>query len=315
MPQILRKANALTKPASIGVIAPASAPRSVELLTKGLENIRKAGFSTVQYRPTFESEGFLAGSDEIRLAEFNHFLQSKEVDALFSVRGGYGCLRLLDGIDYESARNHPKLLVGYSDITALQLALYKHAGWVGISGPMVAVEWPEPKESNCDQFLRLVGGGDVSGPLDVAEFPLTFMCTGRTTGTLLGGNLSLIAKMCGSKHLPDFTGSILFLEEIGESPYKIDGLLAQLKLNGILNKVSGIVLGGFTEAEPSPGRPTLSLETVFEHYFTPLQIPVAAGLRYGHFPKKIAIPIGVQAELISTWSNTELNLLESPVRG
>ena len=313
MPHLLRKAKAFISPAPIGIIAPASAPRTVESLEMGLTNLIKAGYSPIQFRPTYEAEGFLAGTDAVRLSEFNHFLRSDEVDTLIAVRGGYGCLRLLDHIDYEAARNHPKLLVGYSDITALQLALFKHAGWVGISGPMVAVEWPDPEGSNCAQFLRLVSGQDVTGPLDAPEFPLSTLNSGRTRGTLLGGNLSLIAKMCGSKHLPDFTGSLLFLEEIGESPYRVDGLLAQLKLAGILDRLNGVVLGGFTEAESSPGRPTWSLEQVFESYFAELGIPVAIGLRYGHFPAKIALPIGVEAELICSSHSATLNLLESPV--
>ena len=118
------------------------------------------------------------------------------------------------------------MLVGYSDITALHLALFKHAGWVGISGPMVAVEWPNPEEANCEQFLRLISGSLSNGSLDSVEHPLSSLFNGKVSGTLLGGNLSLIAKMCGSEHLPDLSGSILFLEDIGESPYRIDDIVA-----------------------------------------------------------------------------------------
>lgn len=313
MPQILRKANALKSPANIGIVAPASAPRTEESLKNGLQNLQNAGFTPIQFRSEYKPVGFLAGSDEERISEFNHFLHSAEVDVLIAVRGGYGSLRILDHIDYAAARALPKLLVGYSDITALHLALYKHAGWVGISGPMVAVEWPEPEASNCQQFMQLASGALTSGPLDDPRYPLSTMNEGHVSGTLLGGNLSLIAKMCGSNHLPDFTGSILFLEEIGESPYRVDGLLAQLQLSGILSQLGGIVLGGFTEAAPSPGRPSQTLDQVFDHYFSALGIPVATGLRYGHFPEKIAIPIGIQAELRCTSTAAELNILESPV--
>lgn len=310
---MVRKAPASLPPCTVGIIAPASAPRTPESLEAGLKSLVSAGFTPVFKRSTFEALGYLAGTDQDRLDELNSFLRSDEVNSLFCVRGGYGTLRLLDEVDYAAARNHPKTLVGYSDITALQLALYKHAGWVSISGPMVAVEWPDPIESNCAQFLSLLSGQLAAGALDAPEYSLQVLRTGTVQGTLLGGNLSIIAKMCGSKHLPDFSGAILFLEEIGESPYRIDGLLAQLKLSGLLNKLGGIVLGGFTEADPSPGRPTLSMDAIFEHYFGDLGIPVASGLRYGHFPSKIAVPIGVEARLTCSALGAELILLEAAV--
>ena len=310
---MLRKANPLSAPAPVGIIAPASAPRTEQSLTLGLQNLVSAGFQPVVKRESFNAYGFLAGTDEDRLSELNAFLRSDEVNALFCVRGGYGCLRLLDDIDYEAARAHPKMLVGYSDITALHLALFKHAGWVVISGPMVAVEWPNPEEANCEQFLRLISGSLSNGSLDSVEHPLSSLFNGKVSGTLLGGNLSLIAKMCGSEHLPDLSGSILFLEDIGESPYRIDGLLAQLKLSGHLSRLGGVVLGSFTDAEPLPGRPTLELKQVFKDYFGPLNIPVAMGLRYGHHPEKVAIPIGVQARLQCGEDQARLEILESAV--
>ena len=311
---MLRKAPAIVAPARIGIIAPASAPRTEQSLESGLKNLEEAGFTPVRRRNHIATHGFLAGTDHERLDELNGFLRSPDVDALFCVRGGYGCLRLLDDIDYEAARAHPKLLVGYSDITALHLALFKHAGWVGISGPMVAVEWPTPKESNCTQFLDLMSGRLASGELDTADHPLRPLYEGTIVGPLLGGNLSLIAKMCGSRHFPDLTGAILFIEDIGESPYRIDGLLAQLKLSGHLIKLGGVVLGSFTDADPLPGRPTLPMSEVFNDYFASLGIPVADGLRYGHHPEKIAIPIGVRARLTCSSNHARLEILESPVR-
>jgi muramoyltetrapeptide carboxypeptidase len=310
---MVRKALASILPCSVGIIAPASAPRTPESLESGLSNLRLAGFQPCFKRSAFTPHGFLAGTDQERLNELNAFLNTTEVNALFCVRGGYGTLRLLDGVDYAAARKHPKTLVGYSDITALQLALFKHAGWIGISGPMVAVEWPNPDESNCSQFIELISGRLAKGRLDSAEHPLISVYDGSARGTLLGGNLSLIAKMCGSRHLPDMTGAILFLEEIGESPYRIDGLLAQLRLSGILQDLSGIVLGGFTDAESLSGGSTLSLTEVFQEYFRDLGIPVASGLRYGHFPAKVSVPIGIQAELLCNDGQVRFNILEPVV--
>lgn len=308
------KACAFIPPCAVGIIAPASAPRNEKSLSKGLENLRSAGFEPRFARADFPEYGYLAGNDSERLHELNQFLESDSVDALICVRGGYGSLRLLDHLDFEAARLNPKLLVGYSDITALHLALFKHAGWVGISGPMVAVDWPEPEASNCAQFLHLVSGDFTAGGLDSEGHPLSALFPGHALGTLLGGNLSLIVRLIGTPHLPDLCGAILFVEEIGETPYRIDGLLAQMQLAGILQELGGIVLGGFTDSDVESGKSSLSLEEVFSHYFEPLGIPVATGLRYGHIPKKVAVPIGIQAELIVGRDAAQLVMLESPVR-
>lgn len=235
-----------------------------------------------------------------------------DVDALVCVRGGYGVLRILDQVDFSILADAPKLLVGYSDITALQLALFKHSGLVSISGPMVAVEWSNPHGLNCSQFMSLTGPGYAPGPLDPEQNQQT-MIAGETEGLLLGGNLSLITRLIGSRHMPDLKGAILFLEEIGETPYRVDGLLAHLQLSGILDEVAGIVLGGFTESDVAPGKSSLTMQQVFEDYFGDLGIPVATGLRYGHFPEKVAVPIGVRARLVAHDSGEAvLSILESP---
>jgi len=274
----VQKAPSLVSPAKVGIIAPASAPRDDHRYQDGLEGLRSVGLEPIFKRPSFEHEGYLAGTDEARLHEFNSFISDEEVETLICVRGGYGALRILDQIDFDTARQHPKLLVGYSDITALQLALFKHAGWTSISGPMVAVEWHDPAGLACSSFLTLSGPEQHSGPLD-PDSPLTTFVPGTAEGILLGGNLSLITRLIGTRHLPDLSGAILFLEEVGETPYRVDGLLAHLQLAGILDTLAGIVLGGFTESETESGKPTLTMEQVFEDYFGDLGIPVCTGLR------------------------------------
>lgn len=308
---MVQKAPSLISPAKVGIIAPASGPRDDHRFEDGLDGLRSVGLTPVMKRPSFDHVGYLAGTDEERLAEFNGFLTDAEVETLICVRGGYGVLRILDQIDFETARQHPKLLVGYSDITALQLALYKHAGWVSISGPMVAVEWHDPAGLACSSFLTLAGPEPHPGPLD-PHSPLTTFVPGLAEGVLLGGNLSLITRLIGTPHLPDLSGAILFLEEVGESPYRVDGLLAHLQLAGILDSLAGVVLGGFTEAETEPGKPTLTMEQVFDDYFGDLGIPVCTDLRYGHFHEKVAVPIGVQCRLEAGAKTGSIMLLESP---
>jgi len=309
---MIQKAKSLNPPCKIGLIAPASAPRDEQRLSDGVAALHNAGFDVIIKRESFAPMGYLAGSDDVRLDELNGFLQDDQVNALICVRGGYGTLRILGQVDYEAARAHPKLLVGYSDITALQLALFKHAGWISVSGPMASIEWPEPDSLDCLHFLDLVSSSYEPGPIDPEGPGLTTLVAGDAEGRLLGGNLSLITRLIGTDFLPDMNGAILFLEEIGESPYRVDGLLAHLQLAGILDSLAGIVLGGFTDAEPDEGKPSLSLNEVFDDYFGDLGIPVATGLRYGHFPTKIAVPIGVRANLAASDHSAVLSILESP---
>lgn len=296
--------------ARIAVIAPASAPPDPARLDAGIRYLTARGYEVVTSRDHGTPYGYLSAPDEERLAELNGFLRRADVQALFCVRGGYGTPRLLPDLDYEAARRHPKLLVGYSDITALQLALFTKAGWRSLSGPMVAVEWPEPDLPSERLFWELAQGGTPSPLLGPGGEALQPMRLGTATGTLLGGNLALVARLVGTPYLPDLTGAILFLEDIGEVPYRIDGLLAQLKLAGILDRLGGLVLGAFTESAPPADRPSLSLDDVFTHYTCDLDCPVASGLVYGHFPIKNTLPVGVQARLTVTQDAARLDILE-----
>lgn len=297
---------------TIGVIAPASAPRDEHALPAGVDGLKRAGFHVKGQIDRYDAVGYLAGTDEERLQELHHMMRDSDSDALICVRGGYGVLRILDQIDFSLLAQRPKLVVGYSDITALQLALFKHTGLISISGPMIAVEWSDPHGVNCRHFMDLVGPDYTPGPLDQAQ-PQTTLIAGEAEGLLLGGNLSLLTRMLGTRHMPDLSGAILFLEEIGETPYRVDGLLAHLQLAGVLDQLAGVVLGGFTDADIAAGKSSLTMEQVFEDYFGDLGIPVANGLRYGHFPDKVAVPIGVRAHLTANPDGrATLSLLERP---
>ncbi len=296
------------------VVAPGSAPRDAARLEKGLAALTARGFEVETLRSDFAPHGFLAGPDAVRIDEFNRALAHPTATAIFCVRGGYGALRLLPYLDYDAARRHPKLLVGYSDITALHLALWEKARLPGLSGPMVAVEWDAMDTLSEDLFWHLARGGTgpVVGPGGEA---LEGVRDGDAEGVLLGGNLSLVARLIGTPYLPDLTGAILFLEEVGEEPYRVDGLLAHLKLAGILDSLGGLVLGGFTESEPSPDRPFLPLDTIVNDYTRDLNLPVARGLVYGHFPVKNTLPVGVRARLQVRGETASLDILENVVDG
>ena len=295
-PAPVPSARPLRRNSTVAVAAPASAPLDDARYRAGLDALRARGLHVETPRPALAPHGFLAGPDTDRLDELNALLGRDDLDAIVCVRGGYGVLRLLPNLDYAAARSHPKLVVGYSDITALQFALYAKAGLPSLSGPMVAPDWPDLDAESEAQFWHLAEGGtgEIVGPGGEA---LTGVRPGRAEGVLLGGNLTMICALLGTPYLPEMDGAILFLEEVGESPYRIDRLFAQLKLAGVLPKLGGLVLGAFTGADPPKNRPSLSLDAVLDDYTCALPYPDARGLVYGHMRTKSTLPVGVRARL------------------
>jgi muramoyltetrapeptide carboxypeptidase len=228
----------------------------------------------------------------------NALFARDDLDAIVCVRGGYGVLRILDALDFDALAAHPKLIVGYSDITALHLAAWTRAEVPGLSAAMAAPDWPTLDPASEQQFWDLASGAhpwEVTGPGGEALVPLQ---GGEVEGTLLGGNLSLISALLGTPFLPDLTGAILFVEDVGEPPYRIDGLLARLRLAGVLGQLGGLVFGAFTGGEPPKDRPSLTMDEVIGHYAQFVDGPVARGLVYGHFARKTPMPVGVRARLL-----------------
>lgn len=287
----------------VAVVAPASAPRSPAPYKEGLARLRKT--YDVQFAWTAGAErGYLAAPDRDRLNALHRAFKTPEVRALFCVRGGYGCLRLLRNIDWALARRHPTLLVGYSDITALHLAYYKHARMPGLSGPVVT-EWAKADDATLGSF-RAWSRGKVPSFVDAFDTSLTSLVPGTATGPLLGGTLSVLSRLLGTRFAPDFQGAILVLEEVAEAPYRVDRMFSHLQHAGILDAVSGVVLGQFTTGELDPAKPTLSLNTVFEDYLADRPYPVAMGLPYGHRLPRCSLPLGVPVRLHATARDASL---------
>ena len=281
----------------IAVAAPSSAAPDPAAAAAGLDALRLRGLHVEIPRPGVAAHGFLAGPDADRIGEMNALLARPDLDAIVCLRGGTGALRLLPHLDYAAARQHPKLIVGYSDITALLLALYAKAGLPGLHGPMVAPDWHRIDAASEAQFWTLAGGAapvELRGP---DRECLRSVRPGAAEGVLLGGNLTLVAALCGTPYLPDMTGALLFLEEVGELPYSVDRLMGQLHLAGVLGAIGGLVYGGFTEGEVPPGKPSLSMDEVLDFWAGEVQGPVASGLVYGHFARKSTIPVGVRSRL------------------
>ena len=306
-----RKPAALRKGDTIGVITPAS-PMLVDRLEKGLDYLQKKGFRVLLGEHVYDSRGYLAGWDRDRVNDLHAMFANPEVRAVFSSRGGYGTPRILDLVDYDLIARNPKIFLGYSDLTAIQLAIWKHTGVVTYSGPMVAVEMGLGIDPFTEEFLWKTIGPEEDGELfPEAGTALQVLRPGKARGTLLGGCLSLITSLLGTPHFPDFSGAILILEDVGEEPYRIDRYLAQLRSVGVFEQVAGVILGEFLDCVPSGETPSLSIEEIISDYFGQLPVPVVTGFPYGHGPKKFTVPVGVEVELDA--DGRRVRLLEPPV--
>lgn len=305
----------LTPSGRVAVVSPSSAPLDPADAEAGLRALRQRGLAVETVDVGGGPTAYLAGADAARAAALNAALRRDDLDALVCVRGGYGLLRILDRVDYAAARARPKLVVGYSDVTALHLALYAEAGLPGVSGPMVASDWARGLDAETlADFWRVVGGDagyDVRGPGGEALAPLA---DGEAEGVLLGGNLALVTALLGTPYLPDLAGAILFVEDVGEAPYRIDGMLARLRLAGVLERLAGLVFGMFTGADVPPGRPTFSVDEVLAQYAPHVGGPVATGLVYGHVPRKSTLPVGVRARLTCGAGRARLHVLDPVAR-
>ena len=284
----------------IGIISPASSPDDLTKIDSGVQYLEKLGYKVKLGANVGKSLGYLAGSNEERLQDLHDMFRNKEVKAIICVRGGYGSPRILDKIDYKLIGANPKIFVGYSDITALQMAFLAKAGLVTFAGPMLAVDFAEDVNSYTEEmFWALLTSnkkfGKIIPPNDEKIFHLK---SGNTKGRIIGGNLSILSSLVGTGYLPPVKDKILFIEEVGELPYRIDRMLNQLRLAQILPKISGAVLGVFTDCnETDPAKRTLTLGEVIGEYFGNLNIPVVYNFKHGHIRENTTIPYGVMVKI------------------
>jgi muramoyltetrapeptide carboxypeptidase len=298
----------------IGLIAPASTPSSEEKILKGALYLEQLGYRIKCGKHIRTVYGYLAGNDDERSADFNEMVHDKNVKAVFAIRGGYGTPRLLQKIDYRALKANPKIIVGYSDITALQLAIFRKIGLVTFSGPMTGSEmWRDFDAYTEEHFWRLLTSNKKIGTMkNPANEPLFTLRAGKAEGRLLGGNLSLLACLIGTPYQPAIEKSILVLEDVEESPYRIDRMLAQLLNAGILHKLQGLVFGKFTDCVPSnPNDPFLTIDQILEDFVSKIECPAVANFQYGHIAKKLTLPWGLKTK-IDTKKN-KMEIVESAV--
>lgn len=299
----------------IGIISPSSPIADPSRIEKGVRYLESLGYRVLVGENVGKTNGYLAGTDEQRVADLHAMFSDLRVKAIICVRGGYGTPRLLSLFNYKLASRNPKILVGFSDVTALQLALWKKCRLITFHGPMAGVEMANHVDHFTEElFWRVLTSskriGAISLPSEPAPEPLV---PGKAIGRLLGGNLSLVASLMGTKYQPDFTNSILFLEEIAEEPYRIDRMLTQLRNGSVFNKASGMLLGQFTDCTPlDETKPSLSTSQVLDEAALKFGKPVLANLPFGHVPKKLTLPSGLKVKMNAT-TNT-LHFLEAAVR-
>lgn len=289
----------------IGLAAPASPLPQPTDLDRAVARLEALGFRVLPARHLLRRRGYLAGTDRQRAADLHQLVRDRRIKAILSLRGGYGCARLLPWLDPRLFREHPKILVGYSDLTALHCALLNHAQLITFHGPMAVPDFARPDLPNftVQSFLRLLTRPEPYGSLrDHAPAPAPrILRPGRAVGPLLGGNLTVLVSTLGTPWQPDFRGRILVLEEVGEPPYRVDRLLTQLLNAGLLQQVAGIAVGVCERCEEpvasTSDEPRPTLQDVWKDRLGPLRKPVVLGLPFGHTPCNATLPLGARAEL------------------
>ena len=308
------KSKVLRKGDKIGIISPASKPLDEDQYFKGVQYLENLGYSVTPGKSVLNERGYLAGDDIDRVSDLNSMFADPEIKAIFCSRGGYGTPRILDKIDFEIIRKNPKIFIGYSDITAINFAIWAKTKVITFSGPMVAVEMGKGihpfTEFNLWQNLSDISDNKkLENPDDVK---IKIINQGNAEGRLVAGCLSVFVSLLGTPYMPDLNDAILVIEDVDEEPYRLDRFFAQLKLSGIFNRINGLVLGQFIDCESKdPSKPTLAINDVISDYVKDLSIPIITNFAYGHGAIKLTLPIGIKARLDT--ADGYLSILESTV--
>jgi muramoyltetrapeptide carboxypeptidase len=299
-----RKPPRLRQGDTVGLVEPAYFTADAFDLEQVMATIRAMGLVPRPAPHLLNRYGYLAGRDEERAGDLNAMFADPGVRAIFAVRGGWGCARVLPHLDFNLIRANPKLLIGFSDITALHLALAARTDCPSIHGPTAASAWGR---LSWDSFRRLVFDAETPTwrtPEDTDDRlaqrnPIRTFRPGRASGPLLGGNLTILSSLVGTPYLPSFDGAILFIEDTDEAQYRIDRMLTQLELAGILGRVAGVVFGQCTDcvARNSSSIGGFTLSEILDQHLTPLGVPAFQGALFGHIENQFSIPVGVRAEI------------------
>ncbi|WP_439481907.1 S66 peptidase family protein [Cyclobacterium plantarum] len=297
----------------VGLVSPSAATADIMEFTFAKEALEALGLKVVEGKYLSERRGHLAGSDVERAADLNEMFGNKKIKAVVCIRGGSGAARILPLLNYELIKKNPKPIMGYSDITALHNAINAQTGLITFHGPNGSGSW---NSFNADQFRTVFfgTGGTITYKNELEETDdlvikknrIRTIHPGKAEGDLVGGNLTVLTALAGSPYLPDFKNKILFLEDIGEEPYRIDRMMSTLMLMGVFREIRGFIFGQCTDCDPSGGYGNLTLDQILDDYLLPHKIPAFRGAMIGHVPKQFLLPFGARMSM-----DANLGILET----
>lgn len=317
IPQEIIKPPRLKPGDTLGLVAPGSYITGQEL-NDSIKNLSGLGFKVVYTNNILSKNGYFSGTDKQRASDVNQMFQRKDIAGIICARGGYGCTRILPLLNYNVIKSNPKVIIGYSDVTALLYGIYKETGLVCFHGPVGISTYNDFTNENFKSSLmnpeiNLVLKNAVPENDDEEYKPLTIK-DGVGRGELIGGNLSVVVSLLGTQYDVDTKNKIIFLEEMEEDPYRIDRMLTQLRMADKFDGAAGIALGVFKDCKPSEKTSfdsSFTLIEVLKERLGDLKIPVVYGMSFGHIENKFILPVGIKAELDS--SKQTITLLEAAV--
>lgn len=285
----------LKKGDTVGIIAPASPPNQKKL-AKALKFLEQLGLNYVLGESVSQQQHYLAGTDKVRLRDFQDMVEDQSIKAIFCSSGGYGSARIADKIDYVSLQENPKIFWGFSDITFLHTAIGALSDLVTFHGPTLSSLGVEGVHERTKlMFNQLFAPAEIL--YDERISPLRTVSPGQVRGMLVGGNLTLICQSIGTKFELDVRDKVLLIEDLGQEPAQIDAMLNQLRMTRKLEQCAGIVIGAFTDSEPRDYKDSPTLDELFDSYFARLNKPVVSGFEFGHEALNVGIPLGVDVLL------------------
>jgi muramoyltetrapeptide carboxypeptidase len=308
----------LTAGSRVALVAPAGPLLERDDLRRAGELCTALGWVPVPGQHADAHHGYLAGTDAERLKDLNDALADPSLAAIWCIRGGYGLTRILAGVNYDAARRLPKVVLGFSDVTALLLALHQRTGLITFHGPVARHEMTDFTRGHLERVIAAATPAGRLAPLDPPPHVLVpsrnrvaALAGGVAEGPLIGGNLTLVQCLLGTPFLPSLDGAILFLEDVGEELYRVDRMLSHLRLAGALDRLAGVALGRFTEMHRRGTDGATGLDRILDDYLVPLGIPVVMGLPFGHVDDQWTLPVGSRARLDGDVGT--LDLLEAAV--
>ena len=293
-PNTSRKPPRLQAGDTVGLISPAGIVDAKDI-EAAQQSISQLGLKVKLGKHILDRYGYLAGKDADRAQDVNLMFSDRTIKAIIPMRGGWGCNRILPLLNYSLIRSHPKIIIGYSDITTLLLAINARSQMITFHGPVATSTW---NQFTVDYFKRILFNAEAvtMQNLNPSEVRMEIIAPGKARGKLVGGNLSVLSTMVGSPYLPSWNKSILFVEEVGEDVYRVDRMLTQLKTAGILNQIAGFIFGQCTKCSLGD-EPSFTLMQVLQQHILPLSIPAWYGSMIGHIKDKFTLPIGVEVEI------------------